>query len=449
MQLQALKAEMLKAAQKHNQDIEEEAKKLQLQAEQVGQRAETLARLLYASTYDCLYIEQHKKEMLQHSKALADLASKHENEMRDQMKAHQDSLMQLKTETGKLREALAKAEQRASLAESDLPRLKSEVERTKKELEAAQKAAKEAQADAQRAREQLGALEQNRQQWERERKELEGRVRAAQDAAGKTAALNETLKAEIFDFKTQAERDAQTVKDLQSRLSKIPELENGIFTSRATIKDLEDIAAVVKADKEQLGAAAERLKAEVQKLRAFKTDILSKYAATERNLQDQIFDLIDERNVYKNELEHFYSLPNPCGVGLGLRATNLTDVHASSQFTSIKVTDVVPVCVRGRVCVGTCVHARMHGFIFVFGRRVCMFFSPEAYWRLALIPHEHAREHTGHVRVEFWHDFNRRPSLRSRRDDGRRQDSRRNKNSHCRQARHSNPANLQARRRPV
>jgi hypothetical protein len=38
-----------------------------------------------------VHIEQHKKEMMQHSKALADMASKHENEMRDQMKAHQVS----------------------------------------------------------------------------------------------------------------------------------------------------------------------------------------------------------------------------------------------------------------------------------------------------------------------------------------------------------------------
>ncbi len=38
-----------------------------------------------------MHIEQHKKEMMQHSKALADMASKHENEMRDQMKAHQVS----------------------------------------------------------------------------------------------------------------------------------------------------------------------------------------------------------------------------------------------------------------------------------------------------------------------------------------------------------------------
>jgi hypothetical protein len=38
-----------------------------------------------------VHVEQHKKEMMQHSKGLADMASKHENEMRDQMKAHQVS----------------------------------------------------------------------------------------------------------------------------------------------------------------------------------------------------------------------------------------------------------------------------------------------------------------------------------------------------------------------
>ena len=85
-------------------------------------------------------------------------------------------------------------------------------------------AIKEAQTDAQRAREQLGALEQTSRQWERERKGLEGQVQAAQDAAGKAATLNEKLKAESLDYKTQAERNARTIEDLQSKLKSMQEL---------------------------------------------------------------------------------------------------------------------------------------------------------------------------------------------------------------------------------
>jgi chromosome segregation ATPase len=202
-------------------------------------------------------------------------------------------------------------------------------QRDRKELEAAQKAAKEAQADAESTREKLGALEQKNKQWERERKELEGQVQAAQDAAIKTAALNESLKFECLEL-----------QELKSKLQMMLELEKGILASRRTIKDLEDLVAILKSENESLNAAVESSTADIRKLRASKTEILSKYAATERNLQDQIFDLIDERNAYKSELDHFYSLPNPCGVGLGLKCTEMPDSKASS---SVEVIDVQPV----------------------------------------------------------------------------------------------------------
>ena len=32
--------------------------------------------------------------------------------------------------------------------------------------------------------------------------------------------------------------------------------------------------------------------------------------------QDQLFEAIDQGNIYKAELEQFYALPNPTGIGL-------------------------------------------------------------------------------------------------------------------------------------
>ena len=345
--------------------------------------------------------------------------------------------MQLKTENGKLREALSKAEQRASTAEANVVPVTNELQRAKdeldalaqrlakaeseaeayrkeaqsasekvrelqaeilvyrrdrkeleaaqkdlkeaqaqaqsaidkvrdlqaeivgykrdrKELEAAQKATKEAQADAESTREKLGALEQKNKQWERERKELEGQVQAAQDAAIKTAALNEKLKFDCLEL-----------QELKSKLEMMRELEKGLLASRRTIKDLEDLVAILKSENESLSAAVETSTADIRKLRASKTEILSKYAATERNLQDQIFDLIDERNAYKSELDHFYSLPNPCGVGLGLKCTEMPDSKASS---SVEVIDVQPVCARA--CVKCVVYARMHVCVIIFVRDI-------------------------------------------------------------------------------
>jgi C-terminal processing protease CtpA/Prc len=65
--------------------------------------------------------------------------------------------------------------------------------------------------------------------------------------------------------------------------------------------------------------------------------MLKKYAEMERRLQDQVFDITDERNAYKGELEHFYSLPNPCGVGLGINVTVSADGSSAAS-----IIDIVP-----------------------------------------------------------------------------------------------------------
>ncbi len=359
VQLQAHNAAMASASDKHMKDIKEEAKKLAAMA------------------------ELHKKEMMQHSKALADLAAKHEAEMRNQMTSHEDSLKTLKQENARLRDELAKAMQRATSSEAEFARINAELERKKgefttlsqrvaqaesglkevdslkqkigslhveiqgyqndrRELEAARKAFAEAQADATRSRELLGTLEQSSKQFEREKMEYAGQIKAAQDAAAKTAGINEQLQAEILEQKSNAARDAEKMKDLQARLEKMHEFEQGILLSRKTVKDLEECVAVLRAENERLVEAFEQSKSEVQKLRAFKSEMLTKYASMERNLQDQIFDLVDERNTYKGELEHFYSLPNPCGVGLGLRSVDVVESHSHSLTSTVTVIDILP-----------------------------------------------------------------------------------------------------------
>ena len=41
------------------------------------------------------------------------------------------------------------------------------------------------------------------------------------------------------------------------------------------------------------------------------------------SVQDQLFEAIDQSNVYKAELEQFYALPNPIGIGLIVRRVNI------------------------------------------------------------------------------------------------------------------------------
>ena len=218
--------------------------------------------------------------------------------------------------------------------------------RDRADLDAARAALAAAQEDAKRARQFSGELEIKIQDWDRERAELEGQVKAAQDMTTKVAGANQKLQDELLDHMARSETDAVRMQELTDKLQKMQDLEQAVLVSHRTIKDLEDCINVLRPENERVVEVLEQSKGEIARLRAMKTEMLSKLATTERSLQDQIFDLTDERNSYKAELEHFYALPNPCGVGLQLQGPKETidfsTPGANTNATLVTVIGIMP-----------------------------------------------------------------------------------------------------------
>ena len=319
-------------------------------------------------------------EIQEMANKMSAMAAEHSDALKSQ--AEQNS-----RELGRLAKELHDATQRASILEAEKGRLEAELERStsmvltleqrlvhaqgllkemdalkqkntamelqiqdfmrdRAELDAARAALAAAQEDATRARKQCSELEMKLQDWDRERAELEGQVKAAQDMAVKIAGANQKLQGELLDQIARSETDAVQMQGLKEKVNKIGDLEQAVLVSHRTIKDLEDCINVLRPENERVAEVLEQSKGEIARLRAVKTEMLAKHSSMERSLQDQIFDMMDERNSYKAELEHFYALPNPCGVGLQLQGpketVDFSTSGANTHTTLVTVIDILP-----------------------------------------------------------------------------------------------------------
>jgi len=361
---------------KHENDLHSLNLKFQAQAEQhrkeVMAHSNALSELTTKHEKEMQALaDQHKKEMLQHSTSLAELTAKHQKEMQALMKETDTlklKLAELQRQLQGLQSNTCKAE--LQTAKAELARLLEELKRlgelngalkmkigelerqiqglqndkSKGALEAAAAKAEldRLQEELKRLHELNGRLEHKVGDFDRERKTLEGQIKEAKDIMCKVSGMNHKLQGELLENSAAREHDVEKLKDLDKLNAKVRELESALLLSSKTIKDLEDCIQLLKPDNERLTEFSEQSKVEITRLRALKSDMLSKYAGMERNLQDQVFDLMDERNSYRGELEHFYSLPNPCGVGLGLRATEVLDSYANTTTSTVTVIDIIP-----------------------------------------------------------------------------------------------------------
>jgi len=150
---------------------------------------------------------------------------------------------------------------------------------------------------------------------------------AAKSAAEITERHHELFKKALENFNEQVKAlqekfDAvsrQLVKERDDALDHNVELHKQIQASLTTIKDLEMASAALQQDHQRLTQMFPQLKGEIERLRQQKSQMIAQYAQMEHSLQDQLFDAIDQSNVYKAELDQFYQLPNPIGIGLIVR----------------------------------------------------------------------------------------------------------------------------------
>ena len=190
-----------------------------------------------------------------------------------------------------------------------------EADRLHALLEAAKRALLDAQGE-------VAAAEKLRmEQQERSRTTisvLEGRV------AGLEGAGDARVRELLAELRTLRERLAvlegveAEKADLVRQLGEVGGLRAALVQARAAIRDLEETVALQTPELEAARSTEGKLRAELASLRALKREMLDAYARLEIDAADKAQMLGEERDAYKRRLDHFYSLPNPVGVGIHL-----------------------------------------------------------------------------------------------------------------------------------
>jgi len=122
-----------------------------------------------------------------------------------------------------------------------------------------------------------------------------------------------------------------------------------LLDAQAAVEGMADLKAQLQACREAVakleGQVAENgdvegLRGDVARLREEKLALMAKCSDLEINLKEELVKVTEERDLLKGEMNRFYALPNPCGVGMGLDLTVREEGGTRSEV--LKVLELVP-----------------------------------------------------------------------------------------------------------
>jgi len=271
-------------------------------------------------------VKDYREELKNASRAHAEALRSRDDAMSKAAKEFRDQLLQHSNNHAQERQAMSKEHAAA-------------LQGLVKEHDAAQRRLA-AEYDA-RLREchqqQEAALLEQQREMEKRRTEMEAHLlaRMATTVEEMSNKHQEMLARAEADMKQQVAKIQQScdlavqqrTEERDAAQAQAMESQRGLSKALATIRDLEQASELLTAEHESLKGNVAKLTEQLSKLREQKSAIVAAYRETELSLQDQLFDAIDESNVYKAELDAFYALPNPTGVGLVIETTTGKDLH--------------------------------------------------------------------------------------------------------------------------
>ena len=134
------------------------------------------------------------------------------------------------------------------------------------------------------------------------------------------------MKEQVAKIQANCDLAVQQVREERDAAqAQATELQKGLRTALGNMQDLERTSEALVAENQSLSDDVAKLANQLSNLRTQKSEIIAKYKETELSLQDQIFDAVDQCNIYKAELDAFNALPNPTGVGLVVDITTGLD----------------------------------------------------------------------------------------------------------------------------
>mmetsp|Transcript_24046 Transcript_24046/g.53965 ORF Transcript_24046/g.53965 Transcript_24046/m.53965 type:complete len:740 (-) Transcript_24046:52-2271(-) len=269
-------------------------------------------------------------------------------------------IAELQAEVKKSKSAQASTEAKCSTLESELTFLRDETSRQKTDLskleqllskckieaENAQSASRVLEMELQPLRDREQILEKSigelKAKYEDTTSELD-RERADRQIAekqlhavgerctGLIKSLAETRDA-LREREMKIEELEAQLADLRTQVGAIPQLKGKVLSLSTEKRNVEDMVEELKAEVSIIQLSEKRVREECEEankqidklyneLNELKLTDAQKLAELNRRINEDVYFLTQERDNYKLELDRFYALPNPCGIGCEIEET--------------------------------------------------------------------------------------------------------------------------------
>ncbi len=330
--------------------LKEELRKLRLQLEEYDMK---LAKAASDSSSGPMLLAGANKELAR----LRDKVLALESEVRTEREAKEEIVgdkLQLKALVASLQERHVILSTKMEDSESENRLLKYENESLRNVIENLEKININAKVAELTSREELARSLLSIVSEERMRKQVQQTVTA--------------LDADIVALQLRLREAQDTILELEMQLTgrkaegaKEDFLKERVNCLIAQVTELTDTQAALRADNSRLEGAEKRIRAELSEavltverlngdMNKLKLAHGSKLACMARRIDEDVHFLMQERDQLQAELERYYGLPNPCGVGMVVE-DGITKLDNGRSARVLMVTGLVPGLAAALSCV--------------------------------------------------------------------------------------------------
>lgn len=180
-------------------------------------------------------------------------------------------------------------------------------------------------------------------------------------AAGLKDALERSaeLNAKLVDAQGDARQKAAALENLEGRMQDVQmqleglqEVKREVVGARAKAREASDLADALSAENKRLTDSELKARSEMQaaltrvgdlesQLTEQRLQMLNEFKANERAIKDELAHVLNEREGLQAELDRYYAMPNPTGIGMGLEET-VERLPTGGTVKTLKVKELMP-----------------------------------------------------------------------------------------------------------
>ena len=173
--------------------------------------------------------------------------------------------------------------------------------------------------------------------------------KAVKDLSENSAGLNQ----QVLDLQTALRYKVKDLlsaeshlRDMELQVASLAEAKAEVISLKADNTNLQDLLAALDSENKRMTEADLKLREDLTRrieenqqllhqINSIRIENSSERASSERALKEQLWQAQNALENTKTELERFYSLPNPVGVGLGLEEI------VDGNFKTVKINGII------------------------------------------------------------------------------------------------------------